>query len=136
MKPTPSLIQLHCSTRDALIENFTAFWCMLNVRACLPHGPAALSPARGLNGCITFATILIQMGTWELAIASGGFSGNPHGSARTKWCKRFGYRIAYADAKNPPKLWPRSIILSSWNRNSRQIKTSRGTWYLNLQILQ
>ena len=75
-----------------------------SISSHLPHGPAALSPARGLKGCITAATILIQMGTWPFLSKSGGFSGNPHGSARTKWCKRLGYRIAYADAKYPPKL--------------------------------
>ena len=88
----------------------------------LPQGPAALSPANGLKGWITFTTILIQMGTSEFLIASGGFSGKPHGSANTKWWRRFGYRMAYADARNPPKLWPSKMNLSSCEKKMKMIK--------------
>ncbi len=50
-----------------------------------PHGPAALSPASGLNGCISVATALIHTGTGVVRSESGGLSGNPQGSTSTTW---------------------------------------------------
>ena len=77
----------------------------------LPHGPAARSPASGLNGRIRVATTFTHVGI--LYCNSAGFSEKPQESAKIRCWTLEGCFNVYELARKPPKLCPRRTNFSN-----------------------